>query len=33
MAIEINQGNLFGRIGTGIGKGLADQVPKEIDRY
>jgi hypothetical protein len=28
----IKQGNIFGRIGTGIGKGLAEQVPKEIER-
>lgn len=32
MAQYIKQGNLFGRIGTGIGKGLAEQVPKEIER-
>jgi hypothetical protein len=29
---EVKQGNIFGRIGTGLGKGLADQLPKEIDR-
>ena len=29
---EVKQGNIFGRIGTGFGKGLADQVPKEIER-
>lgn len=29
---EVKQPNIFGRLGTGIGKGLADQVPKEIDR-
>ncbi len=28
----IKQGNIFGRVGTGIGKGLAEQVPKEIER-
>lgn len=33
MAYEVKQGNIFGRIGTGIGKGLSEQVPKEIDRY
>lgn len=32
MAQEIRQANLFGRIGTGIGKGLAEQIPKEIER-
>lgn len=29
----IKQGNIFGRIGSGIGKGLAEQVPKEIENY
>ena len=28
----IKQGNIFGRIGTGIGKGLASQLPEEIGR-
>ena len=32
MAQYIKQGNIFGRIGTGLGKGLAEQVPKEIER-
>jgi hypothetical protein len=32
MAQYISKGNIFGRIGTGIGKGLAEQVPKEIER-
>ena len=32
MAQLIKQGNIFGRIGSGIGKGLAEQVPKEIER-
>jgi hypothetical protein len=32
MAQLIKQGNIFGRVGTGIGKGLAEQVPKEIER-
>jgi len=32
MAQYIKQGNLFGRIGSGIGKGLAEQLPQEIDR-
>lgn len=30
--IEIPQANIFGRIGSGIGKGLAEQLPKEIER-
>jgi hypothetical protein len=29
---QVKQPNIFGRIGTGIGKGLAEQVPKEIER-
>ena len=32
MAQLIKQGNIFGRIGTGFGKGLAEQIPKEIER-
>ncbi len=32
ISYQIKQGNVFGRIGTGIGKGLAEQVPKEIER-
>lgn len=32
MAQTIKQGNIFGRIGSGIGQGLAEQVPKEIER-
>jgi len=32
MVQYIKQGNIFGRIGTGIGKGLAEQLPKEIER-
>lgn len=32
MAQKIKQGNIFGRIGSGVGKGLAEQIPKEIDR-
>lgn len=27
------QGSPIGRLGKGIGKGLSDQIPKEIDRY
>lgn len=33
MAQEIKQANIFGRVGSGIGKGLAEQVPKEIERH
>jgi len=33
MVQKIKQANIFGRIGTGIGKGLAEQVPEEIQRY
>ena len=33
MSYEVKQGNIFGRVGSGIGKGLAEQVPKEIERY
>lgn len=29
----IEGGSVIGRIGKGVGKGLADQIPKEIDRY
>jgi len=32
MAQYIKQGDIFGRIGSGIGKGLADQLPEEIGR-
>ncbi len=32
MTQKIQQANIFGRIGSGIGKGLAEQVPKEIER-
>lgn len=32
MAQEIKQGNIFGRIGTGIGKGLAEQLPKTFEQ-
>lgn len=28
----VNQPSIFGRIGTGVGKGLAEQLPKEMDR-
>ncbi len=30
---QVKQGNLFGRIGSGIGQGLAEQIPKEIERH
>lgn len=33
MSYEVKQGNIFGRLGSGIGKGLAEQVPKEIERH
>jgi len=32
MAQMIKQGNIFGRIGSGLGKGLAEQLPKEVER-
>src|SRR6187402_2996953 len=32
MAQYVKQGSLFGRIGSGIGKGLAAQLPEEIQR-
>jgi hypothetical protein len=32
MAQYIKNANIFGRIGSGIGQGLAEQVPKEIER-
>jgi hypothetical protein len=32
MAQKISQGNIFGRLGTGFAQGLAEQVPKEIER-
>lgn len=32
MAQQIKQANIFGRIGTGLGRGLAEQLPKEIER-
>lgn len=30
---QVKQPNIVGRIGTGIGQGLAEQVPKEIERH
>ena len=32
MAQQIKQGNIFGRIGSGIGKGIAEKLPEEIQR-
>ena len=32
MAQRIKQGNIFGRIGTEFGRGLAESIPKEIER-
>ena len=32
MAQYIKNANIWGRIGSGVGKGLAEQVPKEIER-
>ena len=29
---KVKPANIFGRIGSGIGKGLAEQLPKEIER-
>lgn len=33
MAQLIKQANIFGRIGSGIGQGLAEQIPKEVERH
>lgn len=33
MANYVKNANIFGRIGSGIGQGLAEQVPKEIERH
>jgi len=32
MSYQVKQGNIFGRLGSGIGQGLAEQLPKEIER-
>lgn len=32
MVQKIKQANIFGRIGSGIGQGLSEQIPKEIER-
>ncbi len=31
MATYVKQGDIFGRIGTGLGQGLAEQLPKEME--
>lgn len=33
MTFQVSPGNIFGRIGTSIGKGLAETIPKEAERY
>lgn len=33
MSYEVKQGNIWGRIGAGLGQGMAEQIPKEIERY
>ena len=33
MAQKIKQADIFGRVGTSIGKSLAEEIPKEVDRY
>jgi hypothetical protein len=33
MSYSVKPGNLLGRIGTGFGQGLAEQIPKEIERH
>lgn len=30
--VEIKQGNIWGRLGSGIGQGIGEQLPKEIER-
>ncbi len=32
MAYSVKPASIFGRVGTGIGKGLAEQLPKEMER-
>src|SRR5574337_526588 len=32
MSYEVKPGSILGRVGSGIGKGLAEQLPKEIER-
>lgn len=33
MSYSVRPGNVFGRIGEGLGKGLAESIPKEAERY
>lgn len=33
MSYKVGQGSIFGRIGTELGKGLAESIPKEAERY
>ena len=33
MVQYIKQGDIFARLGTSIGKGLSEQIPKEVERY
>lgn len=32
MSYSVKQGNIFGRIGSGLAQGLSEQIPKEIER-
>ena len=32
-SFKVSQGSLAGRLGSGLGQGLAEQIPKEVDRY
>lgn len=32
-AYQVRQGDIFGRVGSGLGSGLAEQLPQEMDRY
>ena len=32
-SFKVSQGDLGGRIGAGLGKGLAEAIPKEVDQY
>ncbi len=32
-AQKIKQASIFGRLGSGLGQGLAEQLPQEVDRY
>lgn len=33
MAQNISKGSIFGRIGSALGKGLSEQIPKEVEQY